>query len=63
MHPAVIEARNGVKLVSYLAARLSPLHIYFPDGLPGTSHRFSSAFLAFEAGVKQRSIFEHGAGT
>ncbi len=26
-----------------------------------TSHRLSSAFLAFEAGVEQRAIFEHGA--
>jgi hypothetical protein len=28
----------------------------------GTSHHLSSRFLAFEAGVKQRSIFQHGAG-
>ena len=28
----------------------------------GTSHHLTSRFLAFEAGVKQRSIFEHGAG-
>ena len=27
-----------------------------------TSHRLSSAFLALEAGVEQRAVFEHGAG-
>jgi hypothetical protein len=29
---------------------------------PGTFHHSSSRFLAFEAGVKRRSIFEHSAG-
>ena len=28
----------------------------------GTSHGLSSAFLAFQAGIEQRAVFEHGAG-
>ena len=30
--------------------------------LPWTSHGLSSAFLAFQAGIEQRAVFEHGAG-
>ena len=33
-----------------------------PPGQLWTSHRLSSAFLALEAGVEQRAVFEHGAG-
>ena len=28
----------------------------------GTSHGLSSAFSAFQAGIEQRAVFEHGAG-
>jgi hypothetical protein len=52
-HPTTYRSLQKGCKIAYADSPQSPL---------GTSRGLSSAFLAFQAGVEQRAVFEHGAG-